>query len=180
VSRILRLALLAPDIVEEILAGTADQALVLERLERPPPTDWEEQRDPTSPVVRPVKLPIAAPIRPGSPRLPGMRQAAKRCSSGTRSSTRANAGGYRERFGLKADYPMTVPKYAQQRRGVALRTGLGRPKKAGTRRAEVDCTPEGAWIEPVGNNRGWLVTPKRSAVEQARIGRGAPAERHRC
>jgi hypothetical protein len=35
-SRILRLALLAPDIVEGIPVGTADQALVLERLERPP------------------------------------------------------------------------------------------------------------------------------------------------
>jgi hypothetical protein len=43
VSRILRLALLAPDIVEGILAGTADQALVLERLERPLPASWEEQ-----------------------------------------------------------------------------------------------------------------------------------------
>jgi hypothetical protein len=43
VSRILRLALLAPDIVEGILAGTADQALVLERLERPLPMDWCEQ-----------------------------------------------------------------------------------------------------------------------------------------
>ena len=32
VSRILRLALLAPDMVEAILAGQADQALVLERL----------------------------------------------------------------------------------------------------------------------------------------------------
>ena len=42
-SRILRLALLAPDVVEEILAGTADQALVLERLERPLPMDWREQ-----------------------------------------------------------------------------------------------------------------------------------------
>jgi hypothetical protein len=42
VSRIPRLALLAPDPVEGILAGTADQALVLERLERPP-TDWYEQ-----------------------------------------------------------------------------------------------------------------------------------------
>ena len=44
VSRILRLALLAPDIVEAILAGTADQALVLERLEQPLPSDWEQQR----------------------------------------------------------------------------------------------------------------------------------------
>jgi hypothetical protein len=43
VSRILRLALLAPDIVEAILAGRTDQALMLEKLERPLPTDWEEQ-----------------------------------------------------------------------------------------------------------------------------------------
>jgi hypothetical protein len=44
VSRILRLALLAPDIVDEILAGRADQALMLEQLERPLPANWEEQR----------------------------------------------------------------------------------------------------------------------------------------
>jgi hypothetical protein len=44
VSRILRLALLAPDIVEGIFVGTADRALVLERLERPLPLNWEEQR----------------------------------------------------------------------------------------------------------------------------------------
>ncbi len=44
VSRILRLALLAPDIVEAILAGRADQALVLGRLEQPLPAGWEEQR----------------------------------------------------------------------------------------------------------------------------------------
>jgi hypothetical protein len=45
VSRILRLALLAPDIVEEILAGSADRSLMLERLEQPLPASWEEQRD---------------------------------------------------------------------------------------------------------------------------------------
>ena len=45
VSRILRLALLAPDIVEMILEGRSDQALMLERLERPLPASWEEQRD---------------------------------------------------------------------------------------------------------------------------------------
>jgi hypothetical protein len=44
VSRILRLALLAPDIVDEILAGSTDQALVLERLERPLPAEWAEQQ----------------------------------------------------------------------------------------------------------------------------------------
>ena len=45
ISRILRLALLAPDIVDTILAGRTDQALILERLERPLPASWAEQRD---------------------------------------------------------------------------------------------------------------------------------------
>jgi hypothetical protein len=44
VSRILRLALLAPDIVEAILAGMTDQGILLEHLERPLPASWEEQR----------------------------------------------------------------------------------------------------------------------------------------
>ena len=44
VSRILRLALLAPDIVEVILERSADQSLMLERLERPLPASWDEQR----------------------------------------------------------------------------------------------------------------------------------------
>ena len=37
VSRILRPALLAPDIVEMVLEGRSDQALMLEKLERPLP-----------------------------------------------------------------------------------------------------------------------------------------------
>ena len=44
-SQIVRLALVAPDIVESILAGQADQALILERLERPLRASWVEQRD---------------------------------------------------------------------------------------------------------------------------------------
>jgi hypothetical protein len=56
VSRILRLALLAPDIVEMIIEGRSDQVLVLEQLERPLPVSWEEQRealcaDPARPLV---------------------------------------------------------------------------------------------------------------------------------
>ena len=43
VSRILRLALLAPEIIEAILAGSADQSLMLARLERSMPADWKEQ-----------------------------------------------------------------------------------------------------------------------------------------
>jgi hypothetical protein len=46
VSRILRLALLAPDIVDRILAGKTDQGPMLERLEKPLPMSWEEQRAP--------------------------------------------------------------------------------------------------------------------------------------
>jgi hypothetical protein len=44
VSRILRLALLAPDMVEAILAGSTDQVLMLEQLEQPLPASWEQQR----------------------------------------------------------------------------------------------------------------------------------------
>jgi hypothetical protein len=43
VSRILRLALLAPDIVHGILAGSTNQGLMLDQLERPLPASWEEQ-----------------------------------------------------------------------------------------------------------------------------------------
>jgi hypothetical protein len=35
---------LAPDLVEAILAGKSDQALMLEELERPLPASWEEQQ----------------------------------------------------------------------------------------------------------------------------------------
>jgi hypothetical protein len=44
VSRILRLALLAPDIVDALLAGKTDQGVMLDQIERPLPASWEEQR----------------------------------------------------------------------------------------------------------------------------------------
>jgi hypothetical protein len=44
VSRILRLALLAPDVVDAILAGQTDQGLMIEKLERPLPMSWDGQR----------------------------------------------------------------------------------------------------------------------------------------
>ena len=44
VSRILRLALPAPDIVEATLGGWADQRVMLERPERRLPVGWEGQR----------------------------------------------------------------------------------------------------------------------------------------
>ena len=42
-SRILRLALLAPDIVEAILGGWADQRVMLQRLEKPLPVRWRSR-----------------------------------------------------------------------------------------------------------------------------------------
>jgi hypothetical protein len=45
VSRILRLSLLAPDIVEAILGGWADQRVMLEKLERPLRVNWQHQRN---------------------------------------------------------------------------------------------------------------------------------------
>ena len=43
ISQILRLALLAPDLVEAILGGWADQLVMMKQLERPLPVGWEEQ-----------------------------------------------------------------------------------------------------------------------------------------
>ena len=45
VSRILRLALLAPAIVEAILAGRTDQELMVQQLQRPLPASWQEQHE---------------------------------------------------------------------------------------------------------------------------------------
>ena len=47
---------------------------------------------------------------------------------------------YRERFDLKADYPMIAPNYAQQRSELALQVGLGRPKKPARRRRKKPMT----------------------------------------
>jgi predicted transcriptional regulator len=36
---------------------------------------------------------------------------------------------YRRMFDLKVDYPMVAPSYAEMRRDLAIKIGLGRPKK---------------------------------------------------
>ena len=43
-SRVLRLTLLAPDIVQAILDGEPSEAITLDRLIKPFPVEWEEQR----------------------------------------------------------------------------------------------------------------------------------------
>ena len=49
---------------------------------------------------------------------------------------------YRERFGLKPDYPRAAPNYVQKRREVALATGLGRPKKPARRARKSTARPK--------------------------------------
>jgi predicted transcriptional regulator len=48
---------------------------------------------------------------------------------------------YRETFGLRSDYPMAAPNYAQQRRELAVKIGLGRPKKPTRRRRNSAARP---------------------------------------
>jgi predicted transcriptional regulator len=51
---------------------------------------------------------------------------------------------YRETFGLRSDYPMAAPNYAQQRRELALSIGLGRPKKPARRGRKSTARPKTA------------------------------------
>jgi len=43
---------------------------------------------------------------------------------------------YRKKWGLGADYPMVAPNYAEQRRALAKKIGLGTKRKRGTRGAK--------------------------------------------
>ena len=46
-----------------------------------------------------------------------------------------NVNGYRERWGLPADYPTVAPNYAAQRSAMAKKIGLGRkPRKRGRKK----------------------------------------------
>ena len=49
---------------------------------------------------------------------------------------------YRKLFVLEADYPMVAPRYAQHRRELAVKMGLGRPKKPVRRRRRKKSTAE--------------------------------------
>ena len=42
---------------------------------------------------------------------------------------------YRQRWGLPADYPMVAPNYAEQRRTLAKKIGLGTTRKRGARKS---------------------------------------------
>jgi hypothetical protein len=61
VSRILRLALLALDIVETILIGSTDPGM-MEQLEGPLPLNWEEQRRKILPTADDLSYPRPAKL----------------------------------------------------------------------------------------------------------------------
>jgi predicted transcriptional regulator len=51
---------------------------------------------------------------------------------------------YRKRYGLKSDYPMVAPAYAEQRREMAKKIGLGRKPKQGVGDGGEAATPKAA------------------------------------
>jgi predicted transcriptional regulator len=62
---------------------------------------------------------------------------------------------YRQRYGLKADYPMVAENYAEMRRGLAKKIGLGR--KAGTKVA----------AKPAAKAAATSAAPKQAAAKAA-------------
>jgi predicted transcriptional regulator len=79
--------------------------------------------------------------------------------------------GYRERFGLKADYPMTSPNYAQ-RRDVALASGLGRPRKPARHGRKTSARPRAAEhderrADDAGRDRVTRVSGRRFSTAEA-------------
>src|ERR687892_184184 len=72
------------------------------------------------------------------PAVPGRRPAARRSSAHLTVQHGLTPTQYRERFGLKPDYPMAAPR----RRELALSIGLGRPKKPARRRRKSTARPK--------------------------------------
>ena len=113
-SLVLRLALLAPDIIEAIVTGRAGQSVMLEKLERLLPASWEEQRQvlrirrsvrprmiasaafaaalalrPPAEVRSPTSMVVAVQDLGGDPRVVGeplRRQGRQACASGVQEA----------------------------------------------------------------------------------------------
>lgn len=58
---------------------------------------------------------------------------------------------YRERYGLKADYPMVAPAYAETRRDLAKKIGLGR--KGGQKKPSAETTGSKPLAKPKGRSK---------------------------
>lgn len=55
---------------------------------------------------------------------------------------------YRAKWGLPADYPMTAPNYAQQRKELAVKSGLGRKPGQGRKAAAAKAPAKKASAKP--------------------------------
>jgi len=76
---------------------------------------------------------------------------------------------YRERYGLKADYPMVAANYSAQRREVAQKLGLGRKGRAARATA-----PEAAAPAPA---KPAAKPARKAAAKPAAAEKAAPAKR---
>ncbi|WP_343612897.1 MucR family transcriptional regulator [Novosphingobium sp.] len=74
---------------------------------------------------------------------------------------------YRERYGLKADYPMVAPDYAAQRREIAKTLGLGRKRTT-------DAAPEAAAAEPAKAKRAPAKTKAAAVAAPEAVASAAP------
>jgi predicted transcriptional regulator len=77
---------------------------------------------------------------------------------------------YRERYDLKADYPMVAPAYSEHRREVAKTLGLGR-KVTGSRAVAPAIEPVAVADTPVAPKRG-----RKPAVTKAKAAKAATPE----
>lgn len=73
---------------------------------------------------------------------------------------------YRERYGLKPDYPMVAPNYSAQRREVAQRLGLGRKGRAAQAAASAPA--------PVATSKAAALAAAKSAAKPTRRASAKP------
>ncbi len=85
---------------------------------------------------------------------------------------------YRERYGLKSDYPMVAANYSEHRRAVAQRLGLGRKPAAAAAPSEPEAIAVAVETAPAKTKRG-SAKPRatKAAASIARtVGRRAPSK----
>lgn len=80
---------------------------------------------------------------------------------------------YRERYGLKPDYPVVAENYAEVRRNLARKIGLGRKPKAAAAPAEASAAPAAAKPEAAAKSSVAAKAPaaKKPAAAKPRTAR---------
>lgn len=86
---------------------------------------------------------------------------------------------YREKWNLKADYPMVAPNYAETRKALALKSGLGR-KPAVTTPSDAAPAPEAPAAKPAAAKAPKAAKPAKAAAgKPAAQANGAAAKPRR-